>query len=157
MTDGGSYTSPAHQASATDQSPFAAYGPGGDSTPYPAAGYADPYPTAYPVADFPAAAYPVAGYQGYGSGLQEHPQAMTVLVLGLMSVLMPVLGPFAWWYGSRARRQIRQNPALYQKSASLTVGWVIGIVVTIGWVLGFLVFGFLFFVVFTTMSTVPPP
>ena len=31
----------------------------------------------------------------------RHPQATTTLIMGIISVLFPLLGPFVWYYGQR--------------------------------------------------------
>lgn len=93
--------------------------------------YAGGYPSGYAQASY--AAYPPNLY-GYAHQGLEHPQAGTVLVLGILSLFFNLAAPFAWILGSRARRDIREHPDLYRESASLTVGWVIGIVVTVAMV-----------------------
>lgn len=79
------------------------------ATPY-GAGHAQPY--------------------GYAPALPEPPQATTVLVLGILSLLLGgITGPFAWVMGSKARRQIASGQ--YAQSSLLTVGWVLGIIGTL--------------------------
>jgi hypothetical protein len=72
----------------------------------------------------------------YWQELPEHPSANTVLVLGIVSAVLllvafPVTGPFAWWMGNKARREIRQFPGRYREGGTLTAGWVIGIITSI--------------------------
>ncbi|MBK8459130.1 MAG: DUF4190 domain-containing protein [Micropruina sp.] len=76
--------------------------------------------------------------------LPEHPQATTVLVVGILSlVLFPPLGPIAWVMGSRARREVAANPLRLRNGGSLTIGWVMGIISSVLMMLA--VAGFLFF------------
>lgn len=86
---------------------------------------------------------PMAVYSPYAMQ-PEHPNATTVLILGILAlVLGGVTGPFAWVMGHKARRQIRENPGMYRDGGMLTVGWVLGIVGTC-----YLAFLALFFVVY---------
>lgn len=87
--------------------------------------------------DQPGQQYPVQQYApqpmpyGYYPVLPEHPSATTVLILGILSmVLGGITGPFAWVMGSKARREVRENPGTYREGGTLTVGWVLGIVGT---------------------------
>lgn len=66
----------------------------------------------------------------------EHPDAMLVLVLGVISLFSGITGPFAWYFGSRARRQLQAEPHRWSPSTGLTVGWVLGIITSLFLVLG---------------------
>ena len=103
--------------------------------------YASPTMPNYEAAD-PAApyapygstpGYPAApGYgavPAYGTGLPQHPQATTILVLGILSLFVAITGPFAWYMGSKARKEIAAGR--YAESGSVTAGWVLGIIGTI--------------------------
>lgn len=103
-----------------EASPYEGY----QQAPYPQAGYPAP---AYPAAGYGASPYP---YGAYGM-LPEHPQAQTVMILGLVSLVVSLAAPVAWVMGSRARRDIREHPELYRESTSLTVGWVLGMVISL--------------------------
>lgn len=117
------------------------------SQPYP--GYEPPQhqqPTVPPNA-FPGATQydPAAPTPNYGvptpygfDARPEHPDATLVLVLGVLALFTVVTAPFAWYYGSRARGHMAASPGRWSPSTSLTVGWVLGIVVTLGVVAGFL-------------------
>lgn len=102
---------------------------------YPVGGYPVPYPAAVAVPMYPVPAYPPAGYPGYSAALPDHPLATLVLVLGLVSLIIPPVAPFAWGIGSSARAEIREIPPRYRSSGSLTTGWVIGIIITIAMIL----------------------
>lgn len=122
----------------------------GETSPNPEASPTNPYaeqPASPPFPDTPAAPTGGDGAQGqpyappgaapfgaqpygYASALPEPPQATTVLVLGILSLLLGgITGPFAWVMGSKARRQIAAGQ--YSQSSLLTVGWVLGIIGTL--------------------------
>ncbi|MCW2767310.1 MAG: hypothetical protein JWO11_3269 [Nocardioides sp.] len=73
-----------------------------------------------------------------------HPSATTAMTLGLVSLIggfmcgLPlVLGPFAWWTGARARRDIRADPRLDGDGQALA-GMVTGIIATVFLAIGVL-------------------
>lgn len=122
----------------------------GETSPNPEASPTNPYaeqPASPPFPDTPAAPTGGDGAQGqpyappgaapygaqpygYAPALPEPPQATTVLVLGILSLLLGgITGPFAWVMGSKARRQIAAGQ--YSQSSLLTVGWVLGIIGTL--------------------------
>jgi hypothetical protein len=87
---------------------------------------------------------PPYGGPGYGYAPQppKHPQAVTVLVLGILGVVLCSLcGPFAWAMGSRVEREIAASRGAYAGSTEVTVGKVLGIVSTALLGLSVLVFG----------------
>jgi hypothetical protein len=60
-----------------------------------------------------------------------HPQAMTVLVLGILGiVLCQVLGPFAWVMGNRTVAEIDAAGGRVGGRTEATIGRVLGIVAT---------------------------
>lgn len=65
-----------------------------------------------------------------------HPHARTAMILGIISVLgvfciLPVLaGPFAWYYGAVARREIEREPTRWGGRNDATIGMICGIVGT---------------------------
>jgi hypothetical protein len=62
----------------------------------------------------------------------KHPDAVTVLVLGVIAVAaLPLTGPFAWLIGARARREIDENPGRWSGQDEIKVGYVLGIVGTV--------------------------
>ena len=70
---------------------------------------------------------------------QNHPQAITVLVLGICSlVLCQVLGPFAWSMGNKAVREIDASGGRVAGRDLANVGRILGIVATVLLVLGVL-------------------
>ena len=75
---------------------------------------------------------PPGGYQPHpGFPPPKHPQATTVLVLGILGlVLCQVLGPFAWSMGSKAQREIQANPGAYSGESEINAGRILGIIGT---------------------------
>ncbi|MBK8461977.1 MAG: DUF4190 domain-containing protein [Nigerium sp.] len=61
--------------------------------------------------------------------MPEHPQATTILVLGILGLFFAVTGPFALVMGNRARKDIAAGQ--YAQNPSVTIGWVLGIVTTV--------------------------
>lgn len=107
----------------------------------------------------PAAYYPQPMPYGYGPVLPDHPQSVTVFVLGLLSLFFGgVTGPFALVMGRNARREMAQAPGRYRDSGLLTAGWVMGIIGTVLLVLTVLfVIGYIIFIVFifATLGDMP--
>ncbi|TIC89312.1 DUF4190 domain-containing protein [Nocardioides sp. GY 10113] len=73
-----------------------------------------------------------------------HPQAVTAMVLGIVSIASMILscsvavtlpgglcGPFAIWLGARAGREIRREPWRWSGAGLATTGLVTGIVGTV--------------------------
>lgn len=95
--------------------------------------------------------YPPYGYQGYpayGYGPPpEHPQATTIMVLGILGlVFCQLLGPVAWIMGSKARKEIDYSGGMIGGRSSVTVGYVCGIIATCILGLAVLVYGTLIIV-----------
>jgi uncharacterized membrane protein YjgN (DUF898 family) len=66
-----------------------------------------------------------------GFGAPDHPQASTVLVLGILSlVLCQVIGPFAWVMGNRVLREIDASGGQLGGRSQVTAGRICGIVGT---------------------------
>jgi hypothetical protein len=59
----------------------------------------------------------------------RHPDAMTVLILGALSVaIFPPTGPFAWYIGTRVKREYAQQPGRWSGEDEVKVGYVLGII-----------------------------
>lgn len=96
---------------------------------------ADEQPTRAPQPSFQPypgpSSYPQQSLAPYHAAYAEHPNATTILVLGVLGlVLCQFLGPVAWIMGHSARAQTRQG--MYFPSGKVTAGWILGIVATLG-------------------------
>ena len=61
----------------------------------------------------------------------EHPQGTTVLVLGILSLSLLVTGPFAWYLGGKAKKEIAASGQHYANERDLEIGRLIGMIATI--------------------------
>ncbi|MFF2553880.1 DUF4190 domain-containing protein [Nocardia sp. NPDC058058] len=78
---------------------------------------------------------PPPGYQPppgyYGAPPPDHPQAVTVLVLGILSlVLCQVIGPVAWVMGRRVRDEIDASRGAIGGRGMVNAGYICGIIAT---------------------------
>lgn len=97
---------------------------GGSSYPPQGGGYGGQYP--------PQGGYPQPGFT---PPPPKHPQATTVLVLGIIGVVgtlmccVPgIVAPFAWSMGSKAQKELEQDPNRYSGSGEINTGKILGIV-----------------------------
>ncbi|MDR7087826.1 hypothetical protein J2X11_002665 [Aeromicrobium panaciterrae] len=74
---------------------------------------------------------------GHPAPIPQHPLANRSMILGLIGLcgffvlLVPVLlSPFAWYYGTVARREIDRAPAQWSNRSEATTGLVCGIIGT---------------------------
>ena len=81
-----------------------------------------------------------AGQGSYGySVVPDHPQATTVLIMGILGVaLCQLVSPFAWYLGGKARKEIQASHGTLGGSTQVTIGWALGIVGSILLILGLL-------------------
>ena len=130
-------TAPWPQPDAPGWQPPTAYPAPPQQQPPPA--WAQPQrPPAYPPSPGWAPA-PGAPPWGWRPARQTHSGATTSLVLGLAAVvggpvffLLPtVLGPFAWWTGVRAKREIDEEPDAWQGREQAVAGIVLGVIGTL--------------------------
>lgn len=92
-----------------------------------------PYPQHAPVQD----PYGLQQPPSWGRPGVNHPQGGTVLALGILSVCgLPVLGPFAWFMGARALREVDASPVPVANRGQLLAGQITGIIGTVFLVLG---------------------
>lgn len=83
--------------------------------------------------------YGAPAYGGY-QPVPDHPQAMTVLVLGIVSVFVGVVGPVAWYLGAKAKKEIEASGGRIGGLQQVTVGWILGIIMSILLILGLVFF-----------------
>lgn len=91
--------------------------------------------------------YGAPAYGGY-QAVPDHPQATTILVLGIISVFVGVLGPVAWWMGSKAKKEIEASGGRIGGLQQVTVGWILGIVMSILLAVSVVILIFVFVAVF---------
>lgn len=105
---------------------------------------------------------PYGGQPGYGAGygqmqpytyggplVPEHPRATTVLVLGILGFMTGVTGFFAWFMGSKAKKEI-QSGAPYRYDGMLKAGHILGMVSSILTIAVVAFYMFLFFILIAT-------
>lgn len=77
----------------------------------------------------PHGEYTQPGYPAYRPPPPRHPDAVTVLALGVASVVvLPLVGPVAWVMGSRVRKDIAASPGRWSGDDLVSVGYVLGII-----------------------------
>ena len=113
-----------------------------------------PYPPTqtpgyYPQPEQPQ--YPVMPYPQF-VGRPEHPQASTVLVLGILGlVLAGVLGPVAWYMGNKAMKECATG--MYVATDQLKAGRILGIIGTVFLIIEVAVVIFTLIMVFAVWQT----
>lgn len=72
------------------------------------------------------------GQQPYGFGPADHPQSVTVLVLGILGlVLCQLISPFAWSMGNRIVREIDASNGQIGGRGTANAGRICGMIGTI--------------------------
>ena len=78
---------------------------------------------------------PSYGQQPYGQPtgpVGNHPQAVTVLVLGIVGlVCCSILGPVAWYMGNKTVKEIDAAPGQYGGRDLAKIGMILGIIGTV--------------------------
>ena len=69
--------------------------------------------------------------QPYPALPQPHPQGTLVLVLGILGFFVALCAPFAWYFGSRALKEIQASGNRYSNEDQIRVGRILGMIVTI--------------------------
>jgi uncharacterized membrane protein YjgN (DUF898 family) len=88
-----------------------------------------PPPGQPPYGSYPPNQY---GAPQYGFVAPEHPQATTVLILGILSlVVCSLAGPFAWTMGNRVLREIDASGGQLGGRSQTNAGRICGMVATI--------------------------
>lgn len=100
---------------------------------------------------------PGAAGPSYGFGpTRDHPRAVVVLIVGILSfAFCQLLGPVAWSMGGSVRREIAASGGQLGGGQAATVGWVLGIVSTVLVGLGLLVVVGAFVLIALAGSTSP--
>ena len=129
------------------------YGPPGGYAPPgygPPAGYGAPPGYQYGSTGYgapPGYGYGPPGYPGGYAGSVTHPSGVTILVLGILSlVFCQLLGPVAWIMGSQALREINRDPYRYSNRGIVQAGRILGIVSSCMIILFLLLFVVIFIV-----------
>ena len=87
-----------------------------------------PPPGQPPYGNYPPNPY---GAPPYGFAAPDHPQAVTVLILGIVSVAVcGLVAPFAWVMGNRVVREIDASNGQVGGRSQAQVGRIIGMVYT---------------------------
>jgi small-conductance mechanosensitive channel len=71
------------------------------------------------------------GGQPYGMAPQEHPQATTVFVLGIVGIFVGICAPIAWVLGNRTLAEMRASGVQYSNESQVKTGRILGKVFTI--------------------------
>lgn len=94
---------------------------------------------------------PGYGPTGVPQWAPDHPQATTVLLLGILGLaLCQLLAPFAWIKGSRVKKEIDAAGGAYGGRSQVQIGYVLGIVGTA--LLGITVVGFFLYIVIVVIA-----
>jgi hypothetical protein len=84
--------------------------------------------------------------QPYPALPQPHPQGTIVLVLGILGFFVTLCAPFAWYFGSKALKEIQASGARYSNEDQIRVGRILGMIISILAIIG-IVFGLIFLIV----------
>ncbi|WP_327110700.1 DUF4190 domain-containing protein [Nocardia sp. NBC_01730] len=87
---------------------------------------------------------PPYGYQAYGAygPPPDHPQATTILILGILGLaLCQLMGPFAWVMGKRALNEIDASGGAIGGRGNVNAGYICGIIASVLLILSLLVVG----------------
>ncbi len=84
--------------------------------------------------------YPPPPGGQYQQPPQDHPRAMTALILGILGlVICGILAPFAWRIGKQAMDEIDASGGRIGGRGTAQAGYILGIIGTVLLVLGLLV------------------
>ena len=92
--------------------------------------------------------------QPYGRGIpraQPHPQGTVVLVLGILGFFITICAPFAWYFGSKALKEIQASGVRYSNEDQIRVGRILGMIISILAIIG-LVFGLIFVIIAAVLA-----
>ncbi|HCA87673.1 MAG TPA: hypothetical protein DEQ61_20705 [Streptomyces sp.] len=84
--------------------------------------------------------YGMAQPYGYGSQPQgEHPQATSVLVLGILGFFLPIVSFIAWYLGGKAKKEVEAG-APYRFEGGIKIGYLLGKILSIVAIVGTVLF-----------------
>ena len=63
-----------------------------------------------------------------GGAGETDSDAVAALVIGLVGLSFPLLGPVAWWLGAKAKERIAAAPDALTGHGLAVAGWVLGII-----------------------------
>ncbi|MFX4272335.1 hypothetical protein ACQBAR_14040 [Propionibacteriaceae bacterium Y1685] len=104
---------------------------------------------------------PVQQYQPYAQpspyGTAQvappHPQATMIMVLGILSVVgFSITGPFAWYMGSKALKEVDADNRVHAERGSIVAGKVMGIIGSVLLVFVVIYLIFVFGIMFWSLS-----
>ncbi|MEV0295756.1 DUF4190 domain-containing protein [Nocardia sp. NPDC050710] len=102
-----------------------------------------PYGQPQPYGQQPYPPQPYGQPYGYGSPYgppPDHPQANTILILGILSlVVCGLCGPFAWSMGSKALKEIDASGGTIGGRSNVKAGYICGIIGSIGLIIGIVI------------------
>ena len=117
------YGQPGYEQPGYEQQPYGQ--PGYEQQPYGQQGYGQPgYGQEYGQAGYGVSTQP------YGTA-PDHPQGTLILILGIAGFFVSILGPVAWFMGSRALKEIRATGAHPGNEQMIVIGRILGIIVTV--------------------------
>ena len=89
--------------------------------------------------------------QPYPALPQPHPQGTVVLVLGILGFFITLCAPFAWYFGSKALKEIQASGVRYSNEDQIRVGRILGMIISILAIIG-LVFGLIFVIIAAVLA-----
>lgn len=86
----------------------------------------------------------------------DHPQAVLVLVFGVLGIgVLPLVAPFAWYLGNQALAEIDAEPGRYGAREQVRVGRLLGIIGT-GIMVAAVTIALIFLLVFIVTAATDP-
>lgn len=74
--------------------------------------------------------------QPYPALPQPHPQGTIVLVLGILGFFVTICAPFAWYFGSKALKEIQASGVRYSNEDQIRIGRILGMIISILAIIG---------------------
>lgn len=94
---------------------------------------APPPPPPEPVPSWMQSPPPAYGYANGAVVPREHPQGTMILVFGILGIVgtCGLLGPVAWYMGTKALAEIDANPGAYTNRSNVNAGRILGMITSI--------------------------